>query len=90
MYQFKVLSIDVWGNARDGWEENDYFNAGTIETKSEYPDARELFKALRAADILAPAKHARGLVINDYNNDREFFTVCRANGKPLLQLSRLS
>jgi hypothetical protein len=31
MKSYKVLSIDAWGNAEDGFEWNQWFNAGVIE-----------------------------------------------------------
>jgi hypothetical protein len=31
MKTYKVLSIDAWGNEHDGYEWNQWFNAGTID-----------------------------------------------------------
>jgi hypothetical protein len=31
MKTYKVLSIDAWGNTEDGYEWNQWYNAGTIE-----------------------------------------------------------
>ena len=31
MKTYKVLSIDAWGNAKDGYEWNQWYSAGTIE-----------------------------------------------------------
>jgi hypothetical protein len=34
MKTYKVLSIDAWGNEEDGYEWNQWFNAGTIDLVS--------------------------------------------------------
>ena len=34
MKTYKVLSIDAWGNEDDGYEWNQWFNAGTIDLVS--------------------------------------------------------
>ena len=40
---YKVLSIDAWGNENEGYEWNNWFNAGTIELP-ENPTDQEILK----------------------------------------------
>ena len=44
----KVLSIDAWGNKKDGYEWNNWFNVGTIEKQD--------FQALRTDKQIAKWK----------------------------------
>lgn len=33
--KFKILSIDVWGNEKNGWERNNWFHEGYIYLENE-------------------------------------------------------
>lgn len=46
--RWRVLRLDVWGNAEEGWEVNEMYAAGHVETGPE-PDHHELFEVLRDA-----------------------------------------
>src|ERR1022692_1787500 len=51
--QYWVYALDVWGNAKDGFEVNDRSKCGTIFLPENCSD-RDIFKLLRYHEILGP------------------------------------
>ena len=51
MQTYKVLSIDAWGNADDGFEWNQWFNAGTIDVNADAP-ASDVLRAMYDAGYI--------------------------------------
>lgn len=83
MATWRVFTLDVWGNAEDGYEVNDRCFVGKIETSNEAPDA-EVWCALLEAGI------ARGS-ISDGTFDGDGWDMWideRETGKPVFQLER--
>lgn len=68
---YEVRSLDMWGNARDGYEQNNSFRVGTITLRDDgheggYGDDDAIVAALRDAgflnrNVLGPMEAANGL-----------------------------
>ena len=79
--EYKVLSIDAWRNG-DGWDWNQWFNAGTVELEN-LDNTRSVLKAMRDQGFLSEASKGRveidddqyNLVICDRNNHMPIFAI---------------
>lgn len=83
---FKVYGLDVWGNAKDGYEVNDRYSIGTIDLPKEFDNAR-LIEELLAEDLLiknSVKKYLKHIEIDDSNYPQTIFVDCK--GKPLFHL----
>lgn len=85
--KWEVRSLDVWGNARDGFEVNDSSRVGSIEIPEGATD-RDVLKILRDENYLST--QSSGLVKIDHQSSDESHMdiVERRNGKPVFQLSK--
>jgi hypothetical protein len=75
--KLQILSIDVWGNAKDGFELNNWRDSGIRVEVDELADHTDIIKAIRrACSHRASAKgyHAEAT--------ESTFNVFRNNGKP--------
>lgn len=80
---YKVCSLDVWGNAEDGWDVNDLFVQGRIEL-ADSDGKDEILAKLMAEGFLRA-----GLRLDIDDSDAWLITIDFAhNGMPLLQLRR--
>lgn len=80
-----IWSLDVWGNAKDGFEVNDRC---AIDRAFELPlDATDdqIIKALRAANILNPKQRPCRYEV-DGSDETHIDINWASNGKPLLSL----
>ena len=74
---YKVLSIDAWGNEDDGYDWNNWFNAGTIELHSIEDDAWILHE-------MADKGFIRGVEGYDIEDDQyNLVIVDKASREPL-------
>lgn len=78
----KILSIDAWGNKKDGYEWNDWYSIGEI-SKEEFEKLdtnRKLLKYMRNEGFLSD--YSKGRIMVD---DDDFNIVFRfkSNFKPL-------
>lgn len=44
--KYKIISLDVWGNAKDGWEVNDKFNTGIVVELDDECTTNDIKRAL--------------------------------------------
>ena len=51
--KYEVHSLDVWGNARDGWEVNQAFHTGICIEIREGDSDEDILQKLADADILS-------------------------------------
>ena len=77
-YEYKVISYDVWGNARDGFEVNQAFNTGETVHLPE-----------NASDRLINRRLGIRGVSWDGDEDYTLFGTLKRNGMPALQLERV-
>ena len=79
--RLQLLSIDVWGNARDGFELNDWHDSGIRvdipDGDPTFDDPANIIKAIRAA--CGHRADARGYHAEATEST---FNVYRNNGKP--------
>ncbi len=78
---FDVWTLDVWGNAADGFDVNDRCKVGTVEIPDDADDAG-VVDALIAAGYLQPS--ARGRV--EVDGDDMQSSINAPNGRPLLDV----
>jgi hypothetical protein len=84
--KYEVRSLDVWGNARDGFEVNNSFRAGHVEVPPHASD-RDFLRALRDGGFLSAA--SSGGVVIKWEDDVHADVNLRRSDMPLLQLSRV-
>jgi hypothetical protein len=87
----RVISIEVWGNAKDGWEQNDYHTIARITVKQWPRSKAELFAMLRSAEILAPrVRHdAYRNVLENQSTVKRWELERNRDGKPFLIIEGL-
>lgn len=78
---FKVCSLDVLGNAEDGWQVNDVFGCGSIEVANP-DDDDEVVKALVDNGYL---KEGTNITLDDVC-EKDIYIGLASNGRPLLNL----
>jgi hypothetical protein len=61
--QYKVISLDVWGNEISGFEKNDFFSVGKIEVEEQDNFKDALVQTLIDEGFLKDA--AKGRVVVD-------------------------
>ena len=82
--KFKVYSLDVWGNKKDGFEVNDRSQSGKILTKL---DDKSIIKALKKENFLNKKCHFKSFSID---GDDTFISIDAAKtGEPLYELERI-
>jgi len=68
MTAFTVMSLDVWGNQRDGYEVNDQYDAGTIEVQEPW-DQEDIFRVLKAEGYFKRRIQRRSVEIEVQDDD---------------------
>jgi hypothetical protein len=81
---YSVLSLDVWGNAEDGWEVNQVFTTSFEIEVSEDADTREIVAALIDIGYLSP--RAKGKVDVECESESEIHLSVFPDGRPLCTL----
>ena len=84
MAKWNVYSLDVWGNAEDGYEVNDRSKVGSIDIDSTFSD-NQLLKALVDAGIATMKKSDKNHIQID--GDDEWISI-DYRGKPVFQLEK--
>ena len=74
--KLQIVELDVWGNANDGYDVNQWFYTGRYIT---YSSLRKLFRDLRKIGYIIP----KGSYIEFLGDS---IVVCARNGMPLLNL----
>ena len=74
MTEYKVLSIDAWGNSRDGYDWNAWYNVGTIELDTLY-STRHVLRQMREQGFLSEWSKGRVLIEDDQYN----LVICNRN-----------
>lgn len=64
MKTYDVLSFDVWGNARDGYDTNDVYRVGRVRLPDD-ASRRQVIAALRAAVGITMKRLPRWLGIEE-------------------------
>ena len=82
--RFDVRSLDVWGNARDGYEINNSWRAGQVQVYSRlrHPSNSDIIKACRENYL----RNRLRFTIDDSGS--EMFTI-EHKGRPVLQFEQI-
>ena len=78
--EFKILSIDVWGNSRDGYDWNSWHSVGKITRECLDWTPRQLLKYFRQEQFLSEKSAGKCAIIDDNYN---LIIIERANQRPL-------
>ena len=82
MKEYRVLSIDAWGNSRDGYDWNAWYDQGTVELDT-LDNTRHVLKQMREQGYLSEYSKGRVLVDDDQYN----LVICDRNTrKPLFAI----
>lgn len=86
---YDVISLDVWGNEKDGFEINNAYHTGRTVALPVNPTLDQTLRALRAAGEFDRTAHRRTIAWSpEVEHGSEDLTVIRRKtGKPLLTLS---
>lgn len=72
---YDVISLDVWGNALNGYEINDWHKTGrTITVRDDATDA-DILRALRKAGLTTNLVNARSFAVDDPSCERRTLTI---------------
>lgn len=85
--KWKVRSLDVWGNAEDGFDVNNEFNAGQIEIPWGSDDA-ELLKLFKKKDYLQDDVTLKDVEFDEQSSDGFFAVQDKKTGEPLYHVYR--
>ncbi len=83
--RWTVWSLDVWGNAREGFEVNDRQRAQTLMIPAEATD-REIIQALKRAELLNPKCRFASFRLD--GDDRLLMLDAAKTGEPIYQMER--
>jgi hypothetical protein len=81
--EYEVRSLDVWGNAEEGYDVNDSFSIGTIELSESMSD-KEILQALVKEGYLDDRAMELGEV--DQASDEFIHIYVKSDMKPVLNL----
>lgn len=83
MKTWRVYSLDVWGNQRDGFEVNDRCNVGTIELPEDATD-KQIIRAMVEQGYLRSSRFHFAIDGDDMMMDIDH----EPTGRPLYSLER--
>jgi hypothetical protein len=81
---FDVWTLDVWGNAREGFEVNDRSRLRERLFVRRDSSDKELLKALKDAGLLNKRCHFKSFSV--HGDDAQLFIDSRKTGEPIYQL----
>jgi hypothetical protein len=83
--RWHVLSLDVWGNAKEGYDINDYFSAGWLPDDADLSSDQTILRALKDERVFAPHVQARHLHF-DHSAEGYISIERKRDGRPLIHL----
>jgi len=94
MTKYQIIEYDVWGNAKEGYEINNFFRTGrTVKVRKE--GNRALFEALKRAGVIKVGirlksvgfeHHEHGVYVTDERRPRSYDFGW---GRPELSLEKI-
>ena len=83
METWEVHSLDVWGNAREGWDVNAAYRAGEVEIPTEnHWNRNAIFNAIKDEYLTPGSRFSQADF--DFSDEGNFFTLLeKKNRKPL-------
>lgn len=66
--RWEVMSLDVWGNEKDGYDVNNWFHAGWLEF-DDYPSENDIFKALKSEGLIGDKVRRSAVYIDPASSD---------------------
>lgn len=79
MKAYKILSVDCWGNARDGFEWNAWHNTGEHLPVELIDKPRSILRWFRENGLLTDASKGRVRIEDDQHN----VCICERDGRVL-------
>jgi hypothetical protein len=83
---FKVYTLDVWGNARDGYEVNDRSYTGSKVTLAESGTAGDILRALKDEGLVKKTARVAQMDIDDSNWPYAVYVNAAKTSKPVFEL----
>lgn len=68
MKTYRILSVDCWGNARDGFEWNNWYHVGEFPADLIDASPRRILKYLRDENFLSSLSAGRVALYDDQYN----------------------
>ncbi len=86
VHDYRIQSLDVWGNAKEGYEVNQSFNTNRYVELPEHPDNDDIIKALQKAGEIK-----KGVRRNLFEVDGEsaYTLYISYKGRPEMHLERV-
>ena len=85
--KYEAIALDVWGNAKDGFEVNQSFHTGNFYDVPDWADNR--VKILTCLKLQGCISSFSNMEIDQSNEDAIYIND-KNNGKPLLELRRVT
>lgn len=89
MTWYEFVSLDVWGNARDGFEVNNAFRTGTTVEIPDEADHKAIVRILKDEGILKKDVRPSRVEIDDSTEGVIYVNDAR-NGRPEFQFHKLA
>lgn len=87
--EWDVISLDVWGNAQDGFEINDMRRAGTVMLPKDATKA-QIVRAMKRENWLKSSVRSARIEVDDFGDD-EYGQIALEDsktGEPIYHLKR--
>lgn len=84
---FKVYTLDVWGNAKDGYEVNDRSYTGSKVTLSSSGTKADLLRALKDEGLVKKTARVAQMEVDDSNWPYFVSVDAAKTSKPIFQLT---
>jgi hypothetical protein len=84
MPKYRIISLDVWGNAEDGWEVNAAYNTSHIVEIADESDAASVVDALIDYGYLSEKTRSAGI---EWTGE-DCIQVVSCDGMPLCDLRK--
>lgn len=84
--RYEVISYDVWGNARDGYEVNQAFHTGEFVEVDPYAEHHTFFRSLKKQGAISSYA---GMKVDEIGDETCLYVVRERDMKPLFELRRV-
>lgn len=85
---YQVISLDIWGNNRDGYEVNNSYTTSHEIVIEDYTTDKEIIKMLKACGYINKQCHFKSFSVefnDEYLGDVQYHTT-KLQGYPICQL----
>lgn len=86
--KYEVITYDVWGNKRDGYEVNDAYHTGEIVDVSDSDSDKDIIRKLKAVGIIRKGFRFSSFIV-DGDPDCNFYVDYEPTMYPVCELRKV-